>query len=154
MFKIPKTTDTTLVLSTLQVIGGKQSCTIRSFLPKLGALASMAQTWIERKNFNYTMKNIPLPTNDSYRSNLLAKIESFINRMKWKPHFFIYPSNKSNIKRFALQSTRSPPQVDELKPFENELLRMLESLKFRQVHDEFQSILKQDVSDIMKFKKA
>ena len=41
-----------------------------------------------RVNFNYSLKNIPLPNKDTCRKNLIQKVESFIKRIRWKAFFF------------------------------------------------------------------
>ena len=98
-------------------------------------------------NFNYEMKNIAFPTQDAYKTNLLVKVESFIQRMRWKAFFFLKPNPAKDrqTNRFNLKSRRSPPQVGELKHFEDDLLKMVENLKFRPAHNDFQSKLKQDI---------
>ena len=49
------------------------------------------------QNFNYSMKNIPIPNNNSYKLLLIEKIESFIKRLRWKALFYIDKNeNKSN----------------------------------------------------------
>ena len=90
----------------------------------------MAQTWMEKTNFNYAMKNIPFPTKDAYRTNLLVKVESFIQRMRWKAFFFLNPTEHQQMNRLNLKSGRSPPQVNELKYFEDDLLKMVKNFKF------------------------
>ena len=42
---------------------------------------------MEKINFNYSLKNIPIPSKSSFQLKLIDKIESVIIRMPWKAHF-------------------------------------------------------------------
>ena len=44
---------------------------------------------MEKINFNYSLKNIPIPSKSSYQLELIDKIESLIIRMRWKAHYLI-----------------------------------------------------------------
>ena len=37
--------------------------------------------------FNYSVKNIPIPTKNAYKMQLIEKIELFVKRMRWKAIF-------------------------------------------------------------------
>ena len=39
-------------------------------------------------NIDYSLKNIPVPSADSYKRRLIEKVESVIRRMRWKAFFF------------------------------------------------------------------
>ena len=43
---------------------------------------------MERVNFNYSMKNIPIPSKNVYLTNLIFKLESCIKRIQWKTYSF------------------------------------------------------------------
>ena len=45
--------------------------------------------YMEKINFNYSLKNIPVPSKSSYKLKLIDKIENVIKRMRWKAQFFI-----------------------------------------------------------------
>ena len=45
-------------------------------------------------------------------------------------------------------SRKSPPQIEELKPFEDDLVKLIKSIEFRRVHDSFQSTLRKDIKKI------
>ena len=51
---------------------------------------------MEKINFNYSLQNIPTLTKKSYQLMLIEKIESFINRMRWKARFYL-KNGTSNI---------------------------------------------------------
>ena len=45
--------------------------------------------------FNYSLKNIPVPSSASCKLQLIHKIESVIKRMRWKAHFFLNNNEKN-----------------------------------------------------------
>ena len=50
---------------------------------------------MELFNINYSMKNMPTPSHQSYKLLLIDKIESVIKRMHWKGYFLM--ENKAAI---------------------------------------------------------
>ena len=64
---------------------------------------------MEKIYFNYSLKNIPVPSRTSYKLQLIDKIESVIKRMPWKAHFFLNNNEKTRKKRNAklLDSNRN-----------------------------------------------
>ena len=42
---------------------------------------------MEKLKFEYSTKNIPLPSEGSYKLQLIEKIEMVIKRMRWKANF-------------------------------------------------------------------
>ena len=106
--------------------------------------------------YDYSMKNIPLPTPDHYRRTLIEKIESFVGRLRWKAHFFLNgePTKKTQQQNdpltSQLKSSKAPPQVKELNAFEDDLVKMTEDLEFLPVQDTFLYKLSQDADKIRK----
>ena len=111
--------------------------------------------------FNYSLKNIPIPDNTSYKLLLIEKIESFIKRIRWKAFFFLKGSEKetnenNNISatqnntdnNFGFKTKNTPPQCVELEKFEDDLLNLARNLQFKNTHSQFQNQLKSDVSRI------
>ena len=43
---------------------------------------------MERFNFGYSIKNIPIPTQRQYKLQLIDKIEAVIKRMRWKALYY------------------------------------------------------------------
>ena len=111
---------------------------------------------MERINFSYSPKNIPIPTKSAYCLKVIDKIESVIKRMRWKALFFLAcnssngdSNNCDNMKEtFAFKSKNHPAQSNELKNFEKELLDIIPSIKFRDIRDKFQTKMKNDISKI------
>ncbi|PIK38109.1 hypothetical protein BSL78_25061 [Apostichopus japonicus] len=113
-------------------------------------------------SFNYSMKNIPIPTANTYKKILIEKVENVIKRMRWKASFFLKTCNNeeddeeddehhpAHTENFGFKSKKCPPQIEELRLFEDDLLRMIENVKFKKVTNQFQDKLRKDVSRIKK----
>ena len=107
------------------------------------------------------MKNIPLPLKDSYKYKLIEKTELLLKRMRWKALFYDRDNtNKYNNKnnntyvdetidnKFKLKTRKCPPQIQDMKDFENDLLKLIENIQFRIVSDEFLNKLNEDINKI------
>lgn len=95
---------------------------------------------MEKFNIIYSTKNIPLQS----RSDYLQR------RIRWKAHFFLNPDTTSFSKEsYGLKSTKNPPPIEELKDFKNDMLKMIQSVKFKQVNNPFLNKLKED-TDLIK----
>ena len=105
---------------------------------------------MEKINYNYLLKNIPIPRNTSYQLKLIEKVESVIKRMRWKAHFFLNGNNTEETRKetFGFKSHHHPPQPTELEMFEKGLLHIINSIKFRNQKKTFQQKLKADISEI------
>ena len=55
---------------------------------------------------------------------------------------------KINPKHFGLSSSKTPPTILELKPFEEDVLKLLENIKFRVTKNHFQENLANDLKKI------
>ena len=97
-------------------------------------------TWIgnytvdmQHIRFNYSLKNIGLPSHDEYRRNIIEKTESAIQRMRWKAHFLHGNENQQtkNTPTYGLKSKRTAPQLAEMKHFEDDVAQIIESIKFK-----------------------
>ena len=104
---------------------------------------------MKKIRFNYSLRNIPLPSPDSYTKRLIENIESVIIRMRWKAHFFLNGDNTTiGSETFRLNSKKSAPHIDELNAFEEDLVGMVENIKFRNVNNQFLSTLANDAKKI------
>ena len=104
---------------------------------------------MEKINFNYSLKNIPVPTKASYQLMLMEKSESVNKRMRLKVHFYL-KKDTSNIAytNFGFKTRNYPPQCKELQNVEKDLLDSIKLIKFRIVKDNFQRKLKEDILNI------
>ena len=72
--------------------------------------------WI---HYNYSMKNIPIPSEKLYKTTLINKVEPLIKRLRWKAH--LTDSNyigHTNHLLHIFKSRKCPPQHKELIDFE------------------------------------
>ena len=104
---------------------------------------------MERFNLSYSTKNIPLPSRNDYLQRLIEKTEQFLRRMRWKAYFFLNPDTTPCSKEtYGFKSTKNPPPIEELKDFEDDMLKMIQSVKFKQVNSPFLNKLKEDTDSI------
>ena len=64
--------------------------------------------------------------------------------MRWKAHFFLQGNDKQQTPTYGLKSKRTPPQVPEIKQFEDDVAQMIENIKFRNYSDEFIKMVEED----------
>ena len=106
---------------------------------------------MDRKNFGYSLKNIPIPSRNSYLKNLISKVDSFIHRIRWKAFFFDKNNEQSennNYVNFRFASEKTPPQNPALTPFENDLYDLINNLSFTKHKSTFQKQLSKDAKEI------
>ena len=90
-----------------------------------------------------------MPSRDNYLRNLIEKAESVLKRMRWKAHFFLNSEkSQENITNFGLLSNKTTPTVLELKPFEEDVIKLIENIKFRDTKSHFQDTLANDLKKI------
>ena len=100
---------------------------------------------MERFNISYSKKNIPIPTEKEYKIQLIAKVESFTKRMRWKALEFLGKLGPNERETFGFKSHNCPPFVNELAEFESGLLTIVHNIEFRPVRNNFLSKLKEDL---------
>ena len=105
-------------------------------------------------NFQHSLKNIPISNKSSYLTKLYDQTANFINRMRWKAFFFDKqdPDNadQTNDELSGIfKGKRSAPEIDALKPFENDLYEMLLNIKFTNFKSRFQIKLSNDIKDLL-----
>ena len=117
----------------------------------------MANINMQQIKFNYSLKNIGLTSKDVYTRSLINKTQSVIQRMRWKAHFFLNQANNDteqdiaahrSANTYGLKSKRSAPPVAELRAFEDDVARLIENVKFRDVNNEFMKELERDKKKI------
>lgn len=109
---------------------------------------------MEKLNLGYSTKNIPIPSEKDYLRRLIEKTEQFLRRMRWKAHFFLNPCQASSCKEtYGFKSTKNPPPIDELKEFEDGMLNIIQSTRFKPVNNSFLNNLNNDVKHIKKERK-
>ena len=100
---------------------------------------------MEKINFNYSLKNIPIPPTNSYMKSFIAKVESLIRRMRWKAFFFDEDNNTPNTRlTYGFNTENSPPVRPLLTPFENDMYAWIDSIQFSKHRSDFQKKLTRD----------
>ena len=106
-----------------------------------------------RVNFNYWMKNIPIPSKSAYLKNLIFTLEIFIKRIWWKAYFFDN-SNKiddeTTVNNFGFKSVLTPPKNKHLNAFVEELYDLVRNVEFKRANTVFQNELNKDINMINK----
>ena len=54
---------------------------------------------MEKLDIDYSLKNIPISSNESYLIKLIEKSESVVKRMCWGAHFFSQEKHESDTRR-------------------------------------------------------
>ena len=85
---------------------------------------------MEKLKFEYSTKNIPIPTERSYKIQFIEKTEMILKRMRWKAIFQDTKKEKNNQRRYGLRSFKIPPPVKKLDAFESELIEWVKNIKF------------------------
>ena len=120
---------------------------------------------MDRANFHYSLKNIPLPTKSAYINALIPKVTSFIQRLRWRAFIFLEKNkkkasrnsdedtddeNEGRKETFGFPTSKSAPPVRALSEFENDLYDLISNLQFRKEKSDFQYTLKKDADSIHK----
>ncbi|MCP3850980.1 MAG: hypothetical protein GY694_12190, partial [Gammaproteobacteria bacterium] len=124
---------------------------------------------MEKSSINYSLKNIPLPTEDTYYKLLFPKVVSFCQRLRWRAFFYLKElknklkgdlDNDENIENeeennnFGFNTEKSAPPCHLLRDFENDLTALVSNLKFNNKKNNFQKSLARDVEKIKKSNNA
>ena len=98
--------------------------------------------------FNYSLKNIGLLTQNQYRRSLIQKVESVTQRMRWKAHFYLNSETKNEHYFYGLPTNHSAPPVSSLKPFEDDLVKLVQNITFRKINEPFLNSINKDLRNI------
>ena len=123
---------------------------------------------MEHIDFGYSLKNIPIPSKNTYIYKLIDKTEKVIKRMRWKAFFFEKDekerekgnnnNDNDNTEQEECQpvfkTRKCPPQQADMKEFESDLLKMIENIEFRKTSNEFSNTLKADIRYIKNSEKV
>ena len=104
---------------------------------------------MDRQNFNYSMKCVPIPSEEEYKLELLDSIHKLDTRMRWRAFHFLNPSQTKNSKEtFGFNTSTAPPFIKELKTFQDGMIGIAKNLKFKKVTNQFQNQLRDDLKNI------
>ncbi len=102
---------------------------------------------MKKFHFKHSLKNIPLGNRKQYHSIMISKVESLIQRMRWKL-IAIKSDTVNQENHYGFKTTNTAPQIDELKPFEDDVYKLITSIEFKKVNNEFQSSLQETIKSI------
>ena len=104
---------------------------------------------VTRKHeFGYSLKNIPIPSKKEYLKELTHSVEKFVRNLRWRAHFFLNPNDRPSKETYGFKSIRAPPQIKELKQFEDRLFTLIRNIEFRPYTNTFQEKLRRDIKVI------
>ena len=105
---------------------------------------------VNKFEFKHSLKNVPIPSNETYMKTLISKTEDFIQRLRWKAFFFLNPPdpNKPKNNNFGFKTTKNAPPLPELTPFEADLSHLIANLEFSEHKSSFQKSLDKDIKSI------
>ena len=109
---------------------------------------------MDHRNFNYSLKNIPIPNKQNYTKLMIEMTQKFLKRIRWKAFFFENPElNKQDSRNFGFKSEKSPPQNKDFLQFENDMYSMIKKIKFKETRPSpFQLNLSKDLKEMKKSK--
>ena len=83
---------------------------------------------------------------------LIEMAESVMKRMRWRAFFFLrgedQEAEQGEDEYYGFDSRRCPPQIEELKSFEDDMVKLIRSIEFRRPRDNFQRTLQRDAAHI------
>ena len=101
---------------------------------------------MERKDFGYSLKNIPIAGQEVYLKCVYEKTEKFIRMMRWKAMFSEQPAGDiPEMNTYGFGTCKTPPVMDLLKAFEEDLYNLVGSIQFTSHRNAFQQQLNRDV---------
>ena len=99
---------------------------------------------MEKNDFDYYTKNIPIPSKDEYEIQLVSKIEHVIKIMRWEALEYLGKLNNYTKESYSFKSRKCPPTVNEMTTFEEDFRLMIKNLEYRDVKNEFSKKLADD----------
>ena len=92
---------------------------------------------MEKLDIDYSLKNILIPSKESYLIKLIVNIESVVKGMRWRADLFLQEKYENDIWRenFEFKSKSTPSQCDDIEAIEKEFLDMIPNIKFHSVKD-------------------
>ena len=105
---------------------------------------------MDRFNFSYSMKAIPMPSKSEYQRTLVGKVESCTRRMRWKLWHTRNPGRTAKKETFGFSTPETPPAMEEMRQFETEFFEIVNKIEYRPYSNSFQQKLKTDLERIKK----
>ena len=104
---------------------------------------------MDHHSFDYSMKCVPIPSEEEYKLQLLDSIHKLDTRMRWRALHFLNPNPTTNSKEtYGFNTSTAPPGIKELKSFQEGLIDIAKNIKFQKVNNQFQNKLRNDLKNI------
>ena len=104
---------------------------------------------MDHHSFDYSMKCVPIPSEEEYKLQLLDSIHKLDTRMRWRALHFLNPNPTTNSKEtYGFNTSTAPPGIKELKSFQEGLIDIAKNIKFQKVNNQFQNQLRDDLKNI------
>ena len=78
---------------------------------------------------------------------MVSKVVSFLSRLRWKLFAIQNPGIQTKI-TYGFNTTNPPPQMKELRSFEEDMFALVKNIQYRQVYNSFQSTLSNKIKEV------
>ena len=103
---------------------------------------------MEELNLGYAEKNIGLHSKDLIKTTLVSRTEDVISRMRWKLFHIRFPTDRERKETFGFRTPESAPIMDELVPFEKDLIKLIKNVKFKPAGNTLTNKIRSDLNDV------
>ena len=79
---------------------------------------------------------------------MIVRTEEFLRRMRWKAFHFLNPVTAADKETFGFKTKNCPPTIEEMKPFEEGMMKMIQNIAYKDVKCQFQQVLKNDIASV------
>ena len=112
--------------------------------------STLCVTNMDKISFDYSMKNVPIPSKEEYRLEFIQSVNIFIKNMTWRAWHYLNPNETGNFKEtFGFNTSKCPPFVPEFKTLQDNLQDLTKNIEFKDKNfNNFQHQLKKDLKTI------
>ena len=96
---------------------------------------------MESVNFGHSVKDIPVPSRKEFQQMMISSLEKFRRNLRCKVLYFLKPNQSKSKETYGFKSIKNPPQPQEIKEFENDLIDMVKNIEFESKTNPFQQKL-------------
>ena len=101
---------------------------------------------MQAKNYNFSMKCIPVASREDYFTVMVARTDRFLRNLRWKAFHFRNKDKPKQEKKetFGFKTSNTPPADKGLDGFENDLWEIIRNIEFNHKgRNPFQNMLKE-----------
>ena len=109
----------------------------------------MAQHFnFEKKDFEYSLKNIAEPSKKQYLLALIDQTRKFVYRVRWKAFHMLNPSRRDAKETYGFNTQKAAPKLKELELFESKMIDLIKNIEFHKKSNRLQDKMKEDRREI------